>query len=139
MGNYKAYFALSAIFGLLALTIILKAILLQDPGQFFLIGLVQIPLGLMQWVVGGRLAAISANYPAWVKKQVGNYWILTGSYFVGLLIVRYALTYFWPAWLIWLYVVPWTIAAYQFSLVWRMGALRKRQLQKRELLQLFNH
>lgn len=139
MGNYKAYFVLSAMFGLIALTIILKAILLQNPGELFLIGLVQIPLGLMQWVVGGRIAAISGNYPAWVKKQVGNYWILTASYFIGLLMIRYMLTYFWPAWVIWLYVVPWAIAAYQFNLVWRMGALRKRQLQKRELLQLFNH
>lgn len=139
MGNYKAYFVLSAMFGLIALTIILKAILLQDPGELFLIGLVQIPLGLTQLVVGLRLIAISSNYPAWVKQRLGNYWILTAVYFVGLLIIGYTLSYFWPALAIWLFVIPWAIAAYQFNLVWRMGALRKRQLQRRELLQLFNH
>ncbi|GAB5523691.1 MAG: hypothetical protein Roseis2KO_15630 [Roseivirga sp.] len=139
MGNYKAYFALSAIFGLLVLTIILNAILQRDPGQLVLIGLVQIPLGLMQWAVGLRLIAISSSYPAWVKQRLGNYWILTAVYFLGLLIIGYTLSYFWPALAIWLFVVPWGIAAYQFSLVWRMGALRKRQLEKRELLQLFNH
>lgn len=139
MGNYKAYFVLSALLGFIALTIIANALISGYHGGLFLIGLVQIPLGLLQLTSGLRLLADAHTYPAWVKKDLRVYWLLTGGYFAGLLLVRYAFAYVWPVWVVWLYIVPWGIAIYQFGIVWRMAALRKRQLEKRELLQLFNH
>jgi hypothetical protein len=139
MGNYKAYIALSALIAATVLVVILNAFVTQNSNELFVLGLVQIPLGLFQLFIGLRLALQAYNYPQWVRRGIVTYWALTVAYFLGLAIIRSAFTYHWSAWVIWLYVVPWGIAVYQFGLVWRMAALRKRQLQKRDLLQLFNY
>lgn len=139
MGNYKAYIALSALIAAAVLLVILNAFFTKNSNELFVLGLVQIPLGLFQLVIGLRLGVQVHNYPQWVRRGIVTYWVLTVAYFLGLAIIKNAFTYNWSAWVIWLFVVPWGIAVYQFGLVWRMAALRKRQLQKRDLLQLFNH
>lgn len=139
MGNYKTYFALSAVFGLIVICSLVSVLISGSTGGLIVLSLIQIPLGLMQLVVGITLAFKAHNYPAWAKKEIRFYWILNAGYFIGLVLVSAVMRDFEELWLAWLFIVPWFIAVYQFGLVWRMGGLRKRQLEKRELLQLFNH
>ncbi len=138
MGNYKAYFVLTGIMGLLALGLLIN-VAANGLGGLLLLGLLQIPLGILQLVTGGTIAVKAGSYPEWVRKEIRVYWALTVGYFIGLVPVIYAVENIWQIWVAWLFIVPWFIAVYQFGLIWRMAALRKRQLEKRELLQLFNH
>ncbi len=138
MGNYKAYFVLTGIMGLLALGLLIN-VAANGLGGLLLLGLLQIPLGILQLVTGGTIAVKAGSYPEWVRKEIRVYWVLTVGYFIGLVPVIYAVENIWQIWVAWLFIVPWFIAVYQFGLIWRMAALRKRQLEKRELLQLFNH
>lgn len=139
MGNYKAYFVLTGLIGLLAVGLLATVVVSGSLGGLVFLGLLQIPLGILQLVSGATLALKAREYPEWVRKEIRVYWGLTAGYFIGLVPVIYVMENLWQIWVAWLFIVPWFIAIYQFGLIWRMAALRKRQLEKRELLQLFNH
>lgn len=139
MGNYKLYFALSALFALMLLTIIAMAIIHQGSGWLIFVGLIQIPLGFMQLYAGVDLWVKRKNYPEALGKGIRAYWLMNLVYFLVLGLIFTISRDFWPLVAAWLFVIPWIIAAFQFNLVWRMAGLRKRQLEKRELVQFYNH
>jgi len=139
MGNYKLYFALTAIFVLFLVFIIGKAITTGESGYLFftLFGLAY--LGIVQLMTGVYLLSKYKRYPDWIKGGIRNYWLFTGAYLALCIIQAYGLPlpeqFLWG----WIMIVPLFIATYQFRLIWRMAGLRRRQLEQRAFLQIYSH
>lgn len=137
MGNYKAYFVLMGLCALGLIVIIFNAVVVLDIEFLAFVALVLIPLGFLQLMTGITLLVRLHIYPAWVNRGLSKYWLVSIGYFVVLIAMSYIdAEIVGLLRVIWLFIVPWGIALYQFKLVWRMAALRKRQLEKRELLEL---
>lgn len=131
MGNYKLYFVLSAIFFGSALSIILCSDL-SRAGFIWLLGLIQIPLGLLQLISGLELFLKRKNYPEPLQRSIGNYWKWTGGYALVLILLSHLASE--SAYLVfWLFGAPWAIAIFQLQLVYRFSLHKKLLLNQRGL------
>lgn len=137
MRRCVVYFVLSGVLFLLAL-LILIAMMNGEADFLILLGLVQIPLGLMQWVVGIRLYFRRKKHPVWLGERIRFYWLLTLVYFFILLILSDIHAAGSEVLQIWLFASPWVIAIYQVHLVYDLFAHYRRSFRQNSISNL-NH
>lgn len=139
MKNYNFYFFVSGVFGLLLIAIFGIALIEWNAKLIFQAIWLLAPLGIFQLMVGLYLLAKISEYPEWIQQGIRNYWKLTIGYFLVLLIIYWLLPNTSAVPGVWLFLVPWSIAIFQFVLLFRMASFRRRQLEKRELIHFYNH
>lgn len=139
MKNYNIYFVLSAVFP--AVWVLVLGMRMVTGEWFYLFyGLYALAyLGVLQLITGIYLVIRYKHYPDWAKSGIVIYWLLTGLFFAFWIGLNQVVIF--PNVLIALTFlgVPLLIAVYQFWLVYRLAGLRRRQLEKRAFLQLYNH
>ncbi len=86
----------------------------------WLFGLMMVIMGLVQLGEGVELWLKDDDKPEWFSKWLGLYWFASIFYFIVLgLIIEFRGTYN-NYYMVWLFIVPWFIAIYQYLMVRRL-------------------
>lgn len=134
MGNYKLYNTLMHIAAFSLGLLIIFSLWKEGPGTLKSVVLILIPLGLIQLFVGLHFLTSMRVRSNSIKSGIRVYWCLTLGYFL----ILYVATrfegihedFYW----IYLLVVPWSIALYQYRLVQKSYRERKGEVSKRSAL-----
>ena len=120
MGQYKVYFSISIIIGVLAIYNASLFLFYSDYEGLLYLMLLQLPLGFMQLTSGLHYVTSLKPFPIWFQDFIRTYWWLVFAYFVGLYILFRFYEYENFVIQIWFFVVPWPIAIFQFYFVFRL-------------------
>ncbi len=120
MGQYKVYFSISIIIGVLAIYNASLFLFYSDYEGLLYLMLLQLPLGLVQLTSALHYVTSLKSYPNWFQDFISTYWWHVFAYFVGLYILFRFFEYEDLAIQIWLFAVPWPIAIFQFCYVYRL-------------------
>ena len=136
MGKYKSYFVFHLIVLLLLIAVISVIIAHWDMDYLYYVTPILVVLGFAQLYVGLRLLTKFTDYPAWARKGIRAYWIMSAGYIS--LTALFDIFLFGPVAFvfIWLYILPWGIATYQVVLVYRLSFVRSKQLSERAFFQI---
>lgn len=127
MKRYNTYLGLTELFFALAILSLVLGFLSTFYFMVFF-ALFMAVTGVMQLISGLIFFINLSQKPSWFAKGMYWYWRVTGFYFFVLfLIAQVRSTEDWQ-YLVWLFVVPWFIAAYQYLLVRKL----KRNLLARQ-------
>ena len=106
------FFALCAFTLVFGFAFFFPLVLIYGPLKMIM-GLVQLGEGVSLWLK-------SDDKPAWFGKWLGLYWFASIFYFIVLwLIIEFRGTYN-NYYMVWLFIVPWFIAIYQYLMVRRL-------------------
>lgn len=139
MKKYQVYFVLSVIFPSVWALVMGLVTVTEDQG-FLIYGLfAHIYLGVLQLMTGLYLVIRYKRYPDWAQSGILIYWLITGLYFAFCIWLIKVVVHPTPLVGLIFLGAPVLIAVYQFQLVYRLAGLRRRQLEQRAFLQLYNH
>jgi hypothetical protein len=124
MGHYKFYFAISGILTCSAICILFSLTSDFSSENLMFLSWVELPLWLMQLMVGIHLAATRKTYPANIEESFRTYWITMVAYSIVLYIVSQSFGWEDTIFLFWLLGVPWGIAIYQYTIIYRLHQIK---------------
>ena len=124
MGHYKVYFGVSGIILGLAIYSANLFFFQFDYEGYNNIKLLVFLLGIMQMAAGLCFIVNFGAYPNWFQRFVRMYWRLTIAYFVVYCLILEFFEFEHLLKEVWLFGVPWFIAAFQLTFVFRLYRLK---------------
>tara|TARA_R110001592_G_scaffold241060_2_gene501488 strand:- start:833 stop:1243 length:411 start_codon:yes stop_codon:yes gene_type:complete len=124
MEHYKLYFATSGILTFIAIFILFSFASDLSSENLMLLSWAELPLGIMQLLVGFYFALTDRSYPVWAENGFRTYWIATVVYAMVLYILSQSFGWGDTIFLFWALGVPWGTAIYQFTIVHRLYQIK---------------
>jgi hypothetical protein len=124
MGHYKFYFTTSGILTCIAICILFSLTSDFSSENLMFLSWVELPLGIMQLMVGIHFAATKRTYPVKIEESFRTYWIATVAYSIVLYILSQSFGWEDTIFLFWVLGVPWGIAIYQYTIIYRLHQIK---------------
>lgn len=126
MKNCKEYLFVSHGFGIAVLLVLVGWAADPQSAAPMYLWLAQFFLGLMQLIVGIYFLVSAKKRPEWFKKRIKDYWGITIAYFLLLWVFYHADFVGDRFFNVWLFIVPWGIALFQYMTIRRLYTERNR-------------
>ena len=121
MRDHRLYLTRSAAMISAAMYLFIRWMVTDESFLLTSIMLLTFPSGMVQLFYASKLTVILKSAPTWIKRGMDIYWVLALVFLMGLFGLSSnsvgSPDIFW----LWLLIVPWVIATYQFCLVCKVA------------------